>query len=45
MSVLMMAVMNVRVIMVQHGVLVLMLVTFGEMQPHSEGHQRRGDDE
>ena len=45
MSVLMMAVVDVRVIMVQRDVLVLMLMPFGEMEPDSEGHQRPGDDE
>jgi hypothetical protein len=41
--VLVMRVMHMRVGVREHLVLVLMLVVFGEMQPHPKGHEGAGN--
>jgi len=45
MHVLVMAVVPVRMGMGHGQVLVFMLVFFGEVQPHTDGHQRRSEPE
>ena len=42
--VLMMLVMDVFVVVLGHSVLMLMLVSFREVQPYAQRHQRRGDE-
>ncbi len=43
MPMLVMLVMNVPVVVLQRLVLVFVLVPFGEIQPHPNSHERRGD--